>query len=117
MSGIINSGTVRVHPRLHPSLPFLPPSLRPSLPPSLPPSFPQDSLQARFLQFWHQTSRSSVVSAHLSMLEEAIAEEERRMADLDRELRDRGLDLQAVDGERTIVDPPVNDSSSPTVQR
>ncbi len=87
------------------------PSLRPSL------------LRTPFrLVSWHQTSRSSVVNAHLSMLEEAIAEEERRMAELDRELRDRGLDLrmQAVDGdgERTIVEPPVNDSSSPTaVQR
>lgn len=50
-----------------------------------------DNFEARFLAFWHQRSESIEVETEIRTLETAITEERKRIAQLDKLLRENGL--------------------------
>ena len=52
--------------------------------------FLQETLQSRFLGFWHQSSKSGKVDDKIFLLEEAIKEETARLAKLDEQLGQTG---------------------------
>ena len=59
----------------------------------------QDNFEARFLGFWHQESASVEVETEILTLEPVIAEERRRIDQLDKKLEEMGESLGTVAGE------------------
>lgn len=51
--------------------------------------YSKENFEARFLGFWHQRAESIAVETEMLSLESAVAEERRKLVQLDQQLADR----------------------------
>ena len=54
---------------------------------------PQENFETRFLQFWHQESEGVGIETEILRLERAVTEERHKISELDKLLRDNGVEL------------------------
>ena len=61
---------------------------------STPLTHTQATFQEKFLGFWHQRSRGLQIESDLVLLTESIKQEQRRIQQVDEELREKGIDVE-----------------------